>query len=85
MKKKQTKSGVTRKESLRQSKPKVVSKKANSKQARSKEKETSVSESVVIEEEDNSPSGEILSSQDSLELSASSQDSAKSTRFVYFT
>lgn len=79
VKKNLTKSGVTRKESLRQSKPKVVSKKANSKQARSKEKETSVSESVVIEEEDNSPSGEILSSQDSLELSASSQNSAKST------
>ena len=75
------KSGVVRKESQRQSKAKVE-KKANTKQRRNKElKESSVKQPVIVIE--NSPSGEILSSQDSIEESASSsQDSLQSTRFV---
>ena len=75
-KKRQAKSGVIRKESQRQRKPKVAAK-ANPKQRRSKKKESSVKKPVVIEVEDDSPSGEILGSQDSLEeSSASFQDSA---------
>ena len=75
------KSGVVRKESQRQGKAKVE-KKANTKQRRSKElKESSVKQPVIITED--SPSGEILSSQDYIEESASSsQDSLQSTRFV---
>lgn len=79
IKKKQAKSGVTRKESQRQSKAKVAAT-AKPRQRRSKEKESSVKKPTTIEVEDNSPSGEILSSQDSLEeSSASSQDSLQST------
>lgn len=75
---------MIRKESQRQSKPKVAAK-ANPKQRRSKEKGSSVKKPVVIEVEDDSPSGEILSSQDSLEeSSASSQDSLQSIRCAYF-
>lgn len=75
------KSGVVRKESQRQSKAKVE-KKANTKQRRNKGlKESSVKQPVIVIED--SPSGEILSSQDSIEESASSsQDSLQSTRFV---
>ena len=67
----------------RQSKAKVE-KKANTKQRRSKElKESSVKQPVIITED--SPSGENLSSQDSIEESASSsQDSLQSTRFVSY-
>lgn len=81
MKKKQVKTGVVRKESQRQSKAKVE-KKANTKQRRSKElKESSVKQPVIITED--SPSGEMLSLQDSIEESASSsQRSLQSTRFV---
>lgn len=76
---------MTRKESQRQSKAKVAAT-AKPRQRRSKEKESSAKKPTTIEVEDNSPSGEILSSQDSLEeSSASSQDSLQSTRFVYFT
>ena len=76
---------MVRKESQRQSKAKVAAKE-NTKQRRSKGKESSVKKPVVIEVEDDSPSGEILCSQDSLEeSSASSQDSLESTRFVHFT
>lgn len=75
------KTGVVRKESQRQSKAKVE-KKANTKQRRSKElKESSVKQLVIITED--SPSGEMLSLQDSIEESASSsQRSLQSTRFV---
>lgn len=75
------KTGVVRKESQRQSKAKVE-KKANTKQRRSKElKESSVKQPVIITED--SPSGEMLSLQDSIEESASSsQRSLQSTRFV---
>ena len=75
------KTGVVRKESQRQSKAKVE-KKANTKQRRSNElKESSVKQLVIITED--SPSGEMLSLQDSIEESASSsQRSLQSTRFV---
>lgn len=73
---------MTRKESQRQSKAKVAAT-AKPRQRRSKEKESPAKKPTTIEVEDNSPSGEILSSQDSLEeFSASSQDSLQSTRFV---
>lgn len=80
IKKKQAKSGVVRKESQQQSKVKVAAK-VNPKKRRSKEKKEGSAEKPVVVED--SPSGEILSSQDSIEeSSASSQDSLESSSSV---
>lgn len=81
MKKRQAKSGVVRKQSQQQSKAKAAVK-AKPKQRKSKEIQQP---SVCGDEEETkavSPSGAILSSQDSMEESTSSQDSLQISRLV---
>ena len=81
MKKKQAKSGVVRKQTQQQSKAKTAAK-AKSKPRKSKE---TVKPPVCDHEEQTkaaSPSGAILSSQDSMEESTSSQDSLQISRLV---
>ena len=81
MKKRQAKSGVVRKQTQQQSKAKAAVK-AKPKQRKSKE---ITQPSVCGHEEQTkavSPSGAILSSQDSMEESTSSQDSLQISRLV---
>lgn len=88
MKKKQAKSGVVRKQTQQQSKAKTAVK-AKPKQRKSKD---TTQPSVCDHEEQTkavSPSGAILSSQDSMEESTSSQDSlqilSRLVQGLYFT